>query len=90
MVCSATGCVTPVIYGVSSYVISGMLHKNMTAITLAVLAAPFVMASVFQFVINSTNDLSNKKTGIVECPCRRYEMHHSSFVGPTQKIDREW
>ena len=82
--------VTPVIYGVSSYVISGMLHKNMTAITLAVLAAPFVMASVFQFVINSTNNLSNKEVGFLECFCVRYKIHDLCVVSPTQKIDREW
>jgi len=42
-------------YGVSSGAITDMLPKNMVAITFAVFAALFVMASVFQFVINSTN-----------------------------------
>jgi hypothetical protein len=48
-------CVPPVMYGVSSGAITDMLPKNMVAITFAVFAALFVMASVFQFVINSTN-----------------------------------
>ena len=47
VVCSTMVCVPPVMYGVSSDAITGMLPKNMVAITFAVFAAPFVMASVF-------------------------------------------
>jgi hypothetical protein len=55
VVCSTIVCVPPVMFGVSSGAITDMLPKNMVAITFAVFAALFVMASVFQFVINSTN-----------------------------------